>query len=78
MLQPQLIYWDSKLFSCGKIENILNGSLDSIPSPPVKVQIMGGKSLLEVERQNIAGHCQQTFENNKFVDIIQVNFPAII
>ena len=34
--------------------------------------------------QNIAGHCQQTFENKKFVDItqqcfallLQVNFPA--
>ena len=34
--------------------------------------------------QNIAGHCQQTFENKKFVDITQqcfafttqVNFPS--
>jgi hypothetical protein len=42
------------------------------------------ESLLEVERQNIAGRCQQTFENKKFVDITQqcfallpqVNFPA--
>ena len=30
-----------------KVENILKGSLDSIPSPSVKIQIMGG-SLLEV------------------------------
>ena len=38
----------------------------------------------EVLRQNIAGPCQQTFENKKFVDITQkffallpqVNFPA--
>ena len=29
------------------------------------------KSLLEVIRQNIAGCCQQTFENKKFVDITQ-------
>ena len=38
-------------------------------------------------RQNIAGHCQQTFENKKFIDYItqqcfallpQVNFPANI
>ena len=66
-----------------KVEKILKGSLDSIPSPSpsVKIQIMGGK---EVQRQNIAGHCQQTFENKKFVDITQqcfallpqVNFPA--
>ena len=42
------------------------------------------ESLLEVWRQNIDGHCQQTFENKKFVDITQqcfallhqVNFPA--
>ena len=33
-----------------KVENILKGSLDSIPSPSpsVKIQIMGGESLLEV------------------------------
>jgi hypothetical protein len=29
------------------------------------------ENLLELERQNIAGHCQQTFENKKFVDITQ-------
>ena len=51
--------WESK------VEKILKGSLDLIqsPSPSVKIQIM--------ERQNIAGHCQQTFENKKFVNIIQ-------
>ena len=27
------------------------------------------ESLLEVWRQNIAGHCQQTFENKKFVSL---------
>ena len=64
-----------------KVENILKGNLDSIPSPSVKIQIMSGKVCL---RQNLAGHCQQTFENKKFVDITQqcfallplVNFPA--
>jgi hypothetical protein len=42
------------------------------------------ESLLEVIGQNIAGHCQQTFENKKFVDTTQqcfaftpkTNFPA--
>jgi hypothetical protein len=29
-----------------KVENILKGSLDSIPSPSVKIQIMGGKVFL--------------------------------
>jgi len=60
----------------GKVEKILKGSLDSIPSPSpsVKIQIMGGKVCF----------CQQTFKNKKFVDITQqcfallpqVNFPA--
>ena len=30
------------LFLC-KVEKILKGSLDSIPSPSLKIQIMGGK-----------------------------------
>ena len=34
----------------------------------------GRESLLEVERQNIARLCQQTFENKKFVDITQQCF----
>ena len=48
-----------------KVEKILKGSLDSIPSPShsIKIQIMGGKVCL---RQNIAGHCQQTFCFQKF------------
>ena len=66
--------------SPGKVEKIWKGSLVLISSPSVKIQIVG---LLGVERQNIAGPCQQTFENKKFVDITQqcfallpqVNFP---
>ena len=67
-----------------KVEKILKGSLDSIPSPSVKIQIMGGGSLLEVWRQNITGCCQQTFCFQNFVDNTQqcfaftpqANFPA--
>ena len=53
-----------------KVENFLKCSLDLIPSPTlsVKIQIMGEKVCLRC-RINIAGHCQQTFENKKFVDI---------
>ena len=55
-----------------KVEKILKGSLDLIPSPSpsVKIQIMGGKVCFRCKgkRQNIAGHCQQTFENKTFVD----------
>ena len=71
-----------------KVENILKCGLDSIPSPSssVKIQIMGGKVCLRciTSQQNVAGCCEQTFENKKFVDIIQqcfvllrqVNFPV--
>ena len=38
---------------------------------------MGGKSLHEVLRQNIAGRCQQTFGNKKFVDITQQCFALL-
>jgi hypothetical protein len=42
------------------------------------------ESLLDVIRQNIDEHCQQTFENKKYVEITQqcfaftpqANFPA--
>ena len=69
-----------------KVENILKASLALIPSPSpsVKIQIMGGKVCLMSKRQNVAGRCQQTFENKEFVDIThqcfsllpQVKFPA--
>ena len=60
------------------VEQILKESLDSIPSPSIKIQIMGGKVCLR--------WCQQTFESKKFVDITQqcfalipqVNFPINI
>ena len=60
-----------------KVEKILKGSLDSIPSPSssVKIQIYWQDSLLEVIRQNIApGWCQQTFCFQKFVDNVQQCF----
>ena len=59
-----------------KIEEILKGNLYLIPSPSVKIQIMGGKVYLRCKGK--------TFENKKFVDITQqcfallpqVNFPG--
>ena len=67
-----------------KVENIIKGSLDLIPSPSGKIQIMDEKVCLRCEGKNIAVHCQQTFENKKFVDnnqqcsafTLQANFPA--
>ena len=66
-----------------KVGKSLKGGLDLIPSPSVKIQIMGEKFAWGI-KQNIAGHCQQTFCFQKFVDIAQrcfafkpqTNFPA--
>ena len=67
-----------------KVEKILKGSLDLIPSPSllVKIQIMGGKVSLSCKGKHV--NCQQTFENKMLADIIQqcfawlhqLNFPA--
>jgi hypothetical protein len=65
--------------SPGKVECFLKGSLDLIPSPSlaVKIQIMGRKVSLRCKGQNIAGQCQQAFENKKFVDITQQCFALL-
>ena len=71
-------------FYAFKVEFFWKASLDSITPPSPSVKIHGWESLFEVFRQNIAGCCQQTFENKKFVDnaqqcfaiTSQANFPA--
>jgi hypothetical protein len=40
-----------------KVEKIVEGSLDLIPSPSVNIQILCGKFCLRCRRQNIAGCC---------------------
>ena len=47
----------SKYLELDKVEKIYKDSLDLIPSssPLMKIQIIGGKVLLEIIRQNIAG-----------------------
>ena len=39
----------------GKVEKILKGSLDSIPSPSVKIQIMSGKVSLRCKGKTLLG-----------------------
>ena len=70
-------FFDKRNFLMIKVEKILKGSLDSIPShsPSLKIQIMGGKVCLRCK--GIAGCCQQTFENKKFVDITQQCFVLL-
>ena len=86
-----LRFWDQlspsifDIFTCSiKVKHILKCSLDSIlspiGSPTPSVEILVGKFAWGVK----AKHCQQTFENKKFVDITQqcfallhqVNFPT--
>ena len=66
--------YEWKLFH-DKVEKILKGSLDSILSlPSVKIQIMGGKFAWGVKAKHC---CQQTFDNQKFVDITQQCFALL-
>ena len=50
-------FQNTEVIRKGKVEKILKGSLDSIPSPSpsVKIKIMGGKVCLNVN----AKHCKQ-------------------
>jgi hypothetical protein len=55
-----------------KVENILKGCLDSIPSPSVKIQIVGWKFCLRCKGKTLLGFLFQ-----KFVDITQQCFCLI-
>ena len=52
-----------------KVEKTLKGSLDSIPSPSVKIQIMGGRVCLRCKGKTLLGVV------NKLL-LPQVNFPT--
>ena len=66
----------------GKVEKILKGSMDSIPSPSRSREHLNFYFLFFWP--NIAGHCQQAFGTKKFIDNAQqclaftpqANFPA--
>ena len=45
----------------GKVEKILKGSLDLIPSPSVKIQIMGGKVCLSCKGKTLQGDINKLF-----------------
>ena len=51
-----------------KVENILKGSLDSIPSPSpsVKIQIMGGKVCLRYKGETLLGVVNKLLKTNFF------------
>ena len=64
-------------FGFYKVEKISKGSLDSIPlpSPSVKIQIIGGKVCLRYKGKTLLD--KQTFEDKKLVDIAQQCFAVI-
>ena len=45
----------TKLYISSKVEKILKASLDLIPSPSVKIQIMGGKVCLRCKSKTLLG-----------------------
>ena len=69
-----------------KVEKILRGSLDSIPSPSpsVKLQIKGGKVCSRCKGKTLLGIVNKLLKTKKYVDITkqcfaslpQVDFPA--
>jgi hypothetical protein len=68
-----------------KVENILKGSLDSIPSPSpsVKIQIIGRKVCLRCKGKTLLGDVNRlfvfkSFDNSQqcFALLSLVNFPA--
>ena len=71
-----------------KVEKILKGSLDLIPSPSpsVKIQIMGGKVCLMCTGKTFLGVVNKHLDTKKFVDNAQqcfafthqAKFPPII
>ena len=69
---------------CGPFEKIKMHRTLNFKCKVEKILNYGRESVLEVQRQYIAGHFQQTFKNKKFVDITQqcfallnkVKFPA--
>ena len=64
-----------------KVEKILKGSLDSIPSPSpsVKIQIMVGKVCSKCKAKTLLGRCQQTFEKKSLLtsssNVLPYYFP---
>jgi hypothetical protein len=54
--KPQEATWETlPKGDKGKVEKILKGSLDSIPSPSVKIQIMDGKVCLRYKGKTLLG-----------------------
>ena len=85
--QPVSHSWNFEL-KRGKVEKILKGSLDSIPSPSpsVKIQIMGGKVCLRCKGKTLLGNVKKLFvfksllttPSNVLPSYLKQNFLPII
>ena len=60
-----------------KVENILKGSLDLIPSPSVKIDIMGGKVCLRCKGKTLLGDVNKLLKTKSFFDISQQCFALL-
>jgi hypothetical protein len=64
----------------GKVEKILKGSLDSIPSPSVKIQIMGGKVWLRCKGKTLLGDVNKPLNTKSLLThpamVCLYTFPA--
>ena len=69
LLWKLIICNDRNLVS--KVEKVLKGSLDSIPSASVKIEIMGRKVCLMCKGKTLLGLVNKHIENKKFVVITQ-------
>ena len=49
-----------------KVENIIKGSLDLIPSPSVKIRIMGGKVCLKCKGKTLLGIVDKPLKTANF------------
>ena len=69
-----------------KVEKILKNSLDSIPSPSVKIQIIGGKVCLRCKDKTLLGvvnkllktKCLLTTPSNVLPLHLKQTFPPIV
>ena len=70
---------EKKMCPSFKVETILKGSLDLIPSPSpsVKSQIMGVKVCLRFKGKTLLGIVSKLLKIKKFVDITQQCFALL-
>ena len=69
-----------------KVENVLKGRLDSIPSPSVQIQIMGGKVCLRCKHKTLLGFVNKllkaksllTSPSNVLPYYLKLTFPPMI